>query len=294
MFLGTKVWKNIQNFDFSLFKRFVISHLLTKKIIMNFNYSVSLQGYKEKITVEGFPKVTYKKKSTNEDTYLDDICEEIKSGHVFAHIYKVNNDQRFNASKNITKLNFQFTHIIPMDLDSVSITMDEIIELLKNQPTIIYTTFRHEDKVNKRRYRLLYVFNNPIIGEEEYLRVYDAIESQIYEDLKDKEVLNEKKLDINMRKCSQVFIGSKSDCDLINNYTTYDKRKFISINGSNRTMVDNVKMDEVNNSIEMTIETNKENKTITSKKTKTKTNNKLNSTKNSNSNIYNTPFLLFF
>lgn len=250
---------------------------------MVFTYSVSLQGYKEKITKEGFSKVIYKKKSTNEDTYLDDLCKEIKSGHVFAHVFKVKDEQRFTSFRNFSNSNFLSTNIVPMDLDSVSIEMDDLIKNLTIQPTILYTTFSHEDKPLQRRYRLLYVFNNPINGKQEYQSVYDAIASKIREDLKGCEELDDEKLDIHMRNCTQVFIGSKSNCDLINNYTTYDKRRFISISGSNSSKVDNVKMNEVDNSIKTHIETNRDTLTNTTKKEKPKTNNN-NSTKNSNSN----------
>lgn len=249
---------------------------------MDFTYSVSLQGYKEKIAKEGFSKVIYKKKSTNEDTYLDDLCKEIKSGHVFAHVFKVKDEQRFSSFRNFSNSNFLSTNIVPMDLDSVSIEMDDLIKNLTIQPTILYTTFSHEDKPSQRRYRLLYVFNNPINGKQEYQSVYNAIASKIREDLKGCEELDDEKLDIHMRNCTQVFIGSKSNCDLIINYTTYDKRRFISISSSNSSKVDNVKMDEVDNSINMPIETNKETLTNTTKKEKPKSNN--NSTKNSNSN----------
>lgn len=195
-------------------------------------YSVSTKGYKTKLKEGGFPFVKYKKESCYLDEVLIPMCNYIREGRIFAHNYNVIGDS-FNAKGNINKRNFINTFIIALDLDGIISNHHDINRTLSAPPSIIYSTFSHKDEDKLRRYRLIYVFNNPIENEDEFHNVYSALAKSVYEDMKTIEVLNDKKLDSSMNRTSQVWIGSRSDCELINNFITYDKRRFIGFNKSN-------------------------------------------------------------
>ena len=195
-------------------------------------YSVSIKVYKTKLKDGGFPFVKYKKESCYLDEVLIPMCDYIREGRVFAHNYNVIGET-FNAKGNINKRNFINTFIIALDLDKINSNHDDINRALTAQPSIIYSTFSHEDKDKFRRYRLIYVFNNPIENEDEFHKVYSALAKGVYEDMKGIDVLDDKKLDSSMDRTTQVWIGSRSDCELINNFITYDKRRFIGFDNCN-------------------------------------------------------------
>lgn len=243
-------------------------------------YSVSKEKFNVKPVISDFSNVIYVKKEVELNNMLDEICKEIKDGHIFAHNYNVRGEI-FKAAKNISKESFSSTHIIPFDLDYVTISIDKIMNLLKYKPSIHYSTFSHEETENKRHYRLLYVFQNTIEGQNEYHEVYDALNSQISIDLKVEEEMNVKKLDRHMRNCTQVIIGSKSDCILSNNYITYDKRLFVNqVNNKEKT---NNEFKANSLVVDTKIVDSKANNK-TKKESKKKSNNSI---KNNNSNINN-------
>ena len=244
---------------------------------MIYPYSISIDKFNQKPARQDFSKIIYRKKGVELSDLLDEMCDEIKAGHVFTHNYKVIDDE-YKAEANILKKNFDSTHIIAIDFDSVIINIEMINKYLSNKPSILYSTFSHKDIDKERRFRLIYAFQNPIEGENEFHVVYDAIASQISYDLKNVEAMDNKKLDINMRRCTQIFIGSKSDCSLINNYITYDKRKFISC-------VDKIVKTKSNDEIKSNFEI--KDKKISNTKTKNKINNKVNnnSIKSNNSDV---------
>ena len=195
-------------------------------------YSVSTKGYKTKLKEGGFSFVLYKKESCYLDEVLIPMCNYIREGHVFAHNYNVIGET-FKAKGNINKSNFINTSIISLDLDGIISNHHDINRTLSAKPSIIYSTFSHEDKDKLRRYRLIYVFNNPIENEAEFHKVYSALAKGVYEDMKGIEVLDDKKLDSSMDRTTQVWLGSRSDCELINNFITYDKRRFIGFDKCN-------------------------------------------------------------
>ena len=195
---------------------------------MEINLSVSLKGYEKKPKGVEFAKIRYQERVFDTDSILKDLSYLIKNGHSFAHIYDIR-EKSFSPLNNLTKDKFLYTHIIPFDLDGVDISFEALKTKLTFLPNIIYTTFSHSKDKGKNRYRLLYIFNKRINGEQEYKMVYDCLNNQIISDMKSiDENFDVKSLDIAMQKISQIYLGSNPECELYSSPLFYSKTDFIT------------------------------------------------------------------
>ena len=139
-------------------------------------------------TVGGFqskPDLT-KLKWEVKDLTTNEIVDQLKSGHSLSQNFKTSRKTGLFEQTDRTKDNFKSTQFIFMDLDSLSDDWDwgTILNSLKMQPTIAYTTFRHRLTDEKtgvylgNRYRLLYFFNQEITSITDYQAYYDALINQ--------------------------------------------------------------------------------------------------------------------
>lgn len=134
-----------------------------------FNVSVSTTTYESKeVFVDEAKFLRYNKQSV----YIDTMCRLIKEGHSLCHCYDDNDEPFTNSTK--TQANFRYTSYIAYDIDDNALPMEEYLTTLTYQPTISYTTMN--DGIKGNRYRLVYCFDNKIIGTEQYMQLYDVMQ----------------------------------------------------------------------------------------------------------------------
>ena len=112
---------------------------------------------------------------------VEDIETIVANGHTLAYQYKEDNVMGDR------KKNYIGTDFIIIDIDSIDLTMDEVIDRASYKPTIIHTTFSNltEKKNNKYCYHLIYCMNETLYGEENFYYAFSLFCSGI-EELVDK------------------------------------------------------------------------------------------------------------
>ena len=163
--------------------------------------SISTNSFKHKPSSDEIKKISYMRKDVN----INDIVNCIKGGHVLSANF--NEDYTTTITQSDRRYdNFISTAMVMFDLDGgIDCSLEELIGSLKYIPTVAYTTFSHQKEGKGNRYRLLYLFENPIDDKDVYQSIYEEIRSSF-----------EFKLEDNCGKnpCQAVF-GSSSDCEVI-------------------------------------------------------------------------------
>ncbi len=136
-----------------------------------FNVSVSATCYKSKKEfVEASGKLKYRK----QEVTVSSFCELIKEGRSFCHCYDDDDEPFTNSTK--TQDNFRYTSYIAFDIDDSPLPMENYLTTLSYQPTIAYTTASNGIKGN--RYRLIYCFDCKIKGKEQYVSLFDTMQTE--------------------------------------------------------------------------------------------------------------------
>lgn len=183
----------------------------------SFELMISVHGFSVKPTQYDYNKIAFKERTIN----LVELEQYIREGNIFSCSYI---DKEIKSLKGYKKKEKALhTNIVVFDIDNTSLTFNELLKTLRYQPTLAYTTFSHlKNKGN--RYRLLYVFDKPV-NQNQYKVLYDNIVTNI-------------ELDNHNRTIYQFYLGSYSNCELINNYIIYNY-KDISISNSINTIPPN-------------------------------------------------------
>lgn len=108
------------------------------------------------------------------DIKLEELKEKLEQGYTFSGIYSHNGEWK-NTGKGILKNHYIGSYTVNIDLDSQEIPMEEKLEQITLLPTIAYKTFNNEDYKGKYRYRFIYVFDNIILGESNYEKIFNEI-----------------------------------------------------------------------------------------------------------------------
>lgn len=136
-----------------------------------FNVSVSATCYKSKKEfVEASGKLKYRK----QEVTVSSFCELIKEGRSFCHCFDDDDEPFTNSTK--TQYNFRYTSYIAFDIDDSPLPMENYLTTLSYQPTIAYTTASNGIKGN--RYRLIYCFDSKIKGKEQYVSLFDTMQTE--------------------------------------------------------------------------------------------------------------------
>lgn len=151
--------------------------------------SISTIPYKDKNGIR-WADVRYLKKEVS----LMELRCLISEGYCFTYCYE-DYDEEFGQSDKTIE-NFRYTQVIGVDIDDSTVPMRDYIQGLDIKPTMAYTT--RNNKVKGYRFRLLYAFNQKIIGKENYGGVYRWLTSSM--DLKDD----------CMARCNQQMAGNGS------------------------------------------------------------------------------------
>lgn len=93
------------------------------------------------------------------DTDLQGLIDSINNGHAFTHNFQ-NNQRR--------KENFINACFIAIDVDGCKVSLEDTLDSLGKKPTMVYYTASNQRKDDGYRFRLIYVFKQPI-EENEYV-----------------------------------------------------------------------------------------------------------------------------
>lgn len=132
--------------------------------MFNFNLTVSDQTFAEK--PKDFTKITFTEKNVS----ITQLSNMIKDGRLFSAVF---DDKQFPINYKVSD-HFKHTNVIPIDIDDCDCSMKDFMGSLKFSPSIAYETFSNLKDGKGYRFRLLYVFNEPL-NADQYVMLYDAI-----------------------------------------------------------------------------------------------------------------------
>ncbi len=179
---------------------------------MKFHLGVSNKGHTTK--PKKITGITYHKTILTPQKLLDLIL----SGHVFTHNFK---GLSTYYQKQKTKEYFEYTNIIFFDFDDCKYTFQEILNQLKIQPLIGYTTYSNSK--NKNRFRLVYLIEEGIQLYDDYTFMCQLLLNILF----NIDVLNDiqKNIDTRCFQATQLIFGSSIDCERV-----FNSNQIISVN----------------------------------------------------------------
>ena len=175
---------------------------------------ISTQSFNSKPDGKTLLKVSF----TQQDLSISEIVEFIRRGHIFTSVFK-NTPQEYHIWHKRDE-NFDFSQCIALDFDGdIDAPLNCLVDSLSAPPTIAFTTFSHQKVGKGNRYRLIYLFDEPITTADEYHHIYDAICKE-----------NGISLTDNCgRSVSQMFYGSNEECEIIRTDEIYSSEYFAHI-----------------------------------------------------------------
>lgn len=142
------------------------------------------------ISVSNKPCCNGKPRTNNEKTeYFDGLkftqknlnAEQLKyciyNGYTFTFLYTHRDENDTFIRTSGSKSFFYGSQFVFVDIDESDIPLKEFIGSLKYKPTFAHTTFSNltEYKHGKYCYHLMYYFDSVIVGEENYLTIFERI-----------------------------------------------------------------------------------------------------------------------
>lgn len=184
--------------------------------LKTFKASVSIERYQDKESIN-YTKLKFREQTFNAFVLL----KAITRGYSFAPLMN-------DYTKSLSMANINETSIIGIDIDETQYKFKEYIERLTIKPTLAYTTFSHTDDNN--RFRLIYVFDNPITEQNEFENTYRKIayhaEQNTNEIIKD-----------NCGKCfNRLFNGTSENALTYKSDIIYSTEDFNNINVESTTI----------------------------------------------------------
>lgn len=131
------------------------------------------------------------------------------SGYVFCGVFDYAHE--FGMPE---KPHYVSTSTLFFDIDDADIPMEEYISGLQYKPTVAYTTLRNGIEGCGYRYRLVFVFNAPILGEDGFQSLYAAVGTA------------NQFQHLDSRSCVQVYLGTAASADTFQSGVVYDARTF--------------------------------------------------------------------
>ena len=137
---------------------------------------VSVQKFENK--PNNWKILTYKRHTITIEELVNLICK----GHCICQNFKTTSEIFGLREKTIA--NFDFADCVILDIDDTFLSMNDFYLSLKDEhkPTIIYTTYSNIDNINNR-FRLIYVFNEPIRSNEYYRGIANTIVYNIQKEI---------------------------------------------------------------------------------------------------------------
>lgn len=138
-------------------------------------------------------------------------------GRVFCGTFKSDNEDGSFCIKQKTKENFTSSSTIFFDIDGSDYPMEEYINRLDYKPSFAYTTYNNREHGN--RFRLGYVFNRELNGEDYFNKMYYAIAKA-----------NGFQEELDKLPCAQCYLGTIPFADTYQSdyiYSHYDFDKYV-------------------------------------------------------------------
>ena len=175
-------------------------------------FSVSISGHTHKPNGDEIKKISYIRK----DLTIDELVDCIQHGYVLSANFT--EDYTTTITQSDRKYdNFICTPMVMFDMDGcIECSLEELIGSLKYIPTVAYTTFSHQKENKGNRYRLLYLFEDPINDINVYHSIYQEIKNSFEFEIDD---------NCGRNPCQAVF-GSSSDCEIIVTNQPYSVKDF--------------------------------------------------------------------
>lgn len=175
-------------------------------------FSVSVSGHTHKPNGDEIKKISYIRK----DLTIDELVDCIQHGYVLSANFT--EDYNTTITQSDRKYdNFICTPMVMFDMDGcIECSLEELIGSLKYIPTVAYTTFSHQKENKGNRYRLLYLFEDPINDINVYHSIYQEIKNSFEFEIDD---------NCGRNPCQAVF-GSSSDCEIIVTNQPYSVKDF--------------------------------------------------------------------
>ena len=108
------------------------------------------------------------------DLQLEELKDKLEQGFTFSALYSHKGEWK-NTGKGVLKNHYIGSYTVNIDLDCQEISMEEKLEQITLLPTIAYKTFSNDNSKGKYRYRFIYVFDNIILGELNYEKIFNEI-----------------------------------------------------------------------------------------------------------------------
>ena len=108
------------------------------------------------------------------DIKLEELKDKLEQGYTFSGIYSHNGEWK-NTGNGVLKNHYIGSYTVNIDLDEQEMPMEEKLEQITLLPTLAYKTFSNDDYKGKYRYRFIYVFDNIILGELNYEKIFNEI-----------------------------------------------------------------------------------------------------------------------
>lgn len=108
------------------------------------------------------------------DIQIEELKEKLEQGYTFSGLYSHKGEWK-NTGKGVLKNHYIGSYTVNIDLDDQEMPMEEKLEQITLLPTIAYKTFSNDDYKGKYRYRFIYVFDNIILGELNYEKIFNEI-----------------------------------------------------------------------------------------------------------------------
>ena len=141
--------------------------------------STSVEGFDSKPMRKDYPTIRF----IEQDITVPELYDKLINGHSIQCCFGIEGE--YKVSKGFDKKGrFQQTNIVSVDLDHCDYCWIELKAVISSVlPTIMYTTFNHI--IDGNRYRLLYVFDEPIYSLELYGALYRAIATRLGVEISD-------------------------------------------------------------------------------------------------------------
>ena len=182
-----------------------------------FALSVSVHKYADKNKIQ-WKAVKYR----HEELSIDKFIELVKEGYCFCQCFTTDKSEFGLCTKRDD--NFKTAQLLFVDVDDVEIPMNEFVSKLTQKPTVAYTTPNNHTEKSQwlYRFRLCYLFEEPMTSIAEYCSTYDSVMYSIGRDIKDL-----KMKDNCGRKVSQQFGGNaREDMEVITSNRVYSFSDF--------------------------------------------------------------------
>lgn len=168
--------------------------------------SLSLQKYECKPAKSQISKISWKPSTIT----INELANGLKQGQTICPICLTDANGMITA-KCRKNANFVKTYYIGIDVDNEIRSMQDFVSTLNYQPTIAYTTCNNG--IKGYRYRLLYIFDEPITNANAVSMYYDELLKEVgIVDMQD-----------NCGNDSvRIFYGNGSGCDMIVNDVVYE------------------------------------------------------------------------